>query len=163
MNSINTCIIGILTILILSQRSLAEIPKSQTQLPSNSVAVSDDALATFFNPVGLGIVLGFNLYYLRTYDSDPGGDDALFVSTLKTGFSMEFANAEDDIDFARYTLSSGSRRGRSLYWGTSYSWMNSDDDEDYDKFSSWSLGLIFRRQYFSFGAIARDLNRPRFR
>ena len=163
MNPINTCIIGILTILILSQRSLAETPKVQTQLPSNSVAVSDDALATFFNPAGLGVGRGFNLYYLRTYDNDPGGDDALFVSTLKTGFSMEFANAEDDIDFARYTLSSGSRLGRSLYWGTGYSWMNSDDDEDYDKFSSWSLGLMFRRRYFSFGAIARDLNRPRLR
>ena len=49
----------------------------------------------------------------------------------------------------------------SIYWGTGYSWVNSDDD-NYDKLTSWSLGLMFRRRYFSTGITARDLNRPRF-
>ena len=129
-------------------------------LPSHSVAVSDDALATFFNPAGLGVGHGFNLYYLRSYESDFGNDDALFVSAAKTGLSMEFGNTEGGTDFNRYTLSSGSRLGSSLYWGTGYSWINSDD-ESYDKYTSWSAGLMFRRQSLSIGAIARDLNRPR--
>ena len=162
MNRIRIFIYTTLTILIISQLAVADSPKVKTQLPSNSVAVSDDALATFFNPAGLGVGRGFNLYYLRTYESDPVGDDAFFMSSGKTGLGMEFATAEKDIDFNRYTLSSGSRLGGSLYWGTGYSWVNSDD-ADYDKLSSWSLGLMFRRRDLSIGAIARDLNRPSFR
>ena len=153
-------ILTILSILLLSPLTLASSPKVQTQLPSNSVAVSDDSLATFFNPAGLGIGRSFNLYYLKTYHSDPGSDDAFFVSGRGTGFSMAFANAENDIDFTRYTLSTGNRLGTSLYWGTGYSWINSDD-KSYDKFSSWSFGLMLRRQYLAVGAIVRDLNRPR--
>ena len=151
-----------LTIFVLSQLAASASPKVTTRLPSNSVAVSDDALASFFNPAGLGTRRGFNLYYLRSYQSDPVGDDAFFVSTARAGFGMEFANAGNDINFNRYTLSSGGRLSGSLYWGTGYSWVNSDD-EDYDKLSSWSLGLMFRRRYLSVGAIGRDLNRPRFR
>jgi protease-4 len=139
-----------------------ETPKANVSLPSQSVAVSDDALATFFNPAGLGVGRSFNLYYLRNYDNDLSGDDAIFLSAGKAGFGLEFANAEDDVDFTRYTLSSGGRLGGSLYWGTGYSWINSDD-EDYDDFSSWALGLMFRRQYLSVGAVARHLNRPELR
>ena len=73
---------------------------------------------------------------------------------------MTFANAEQDIDFTRYTLSTGHRLGTSLYWGTGYSWINSDN-KSYDKFASWSFGLMFRREYLSVGATVRDLNRPR--
>ena len=73
---------------------------------------------------------------------------------------MEFATGEDGIDFNRYTLSSGSGIGPSIYWGTGYSWINSDD-KVYDQFTSWSLGLMFRRRYLSAGIVARDLNRPR--
>ncbi|MCZ6679239.1 MAG: signal peptide peptidase SppA [Candidatus Poribacteria bacterium] len=162
MDKTHTFLYTILAVLIVSQLAVADSPKVNTLLPSHSVGVSDDALATFFNPAGLGARRGLNLYYLRTYESDLGDDDAFFISAGKMGFSMEFANAEDDIDFSRYTLSSGNRIGSSLYWGTGYSWINSDD-EDYDKFSSWSLGLMFRRRYLSVGAVARDLNRPRLR
>ncbi len=133
--------------------------KFQTLLPSNSVATSDDALATFFNPAGLAAGRGSSLYYFRTYAGDSDGDDAFFVSTPKTGFHMEFGEASDDVEFRRYTFASGSRLSGSIYWGTGYSWINSDDD-GYDKFSSWSVGLMFRRRYLSFGAVARDLNRP---
>ncbi len=38
--------------------------------------------------------------------------------------------------------------------------MNSDD-KGYDGFRSLSLGLMYRRRYFSIGAMARDLNRPK--
>lgn len=134
--------------------------KVRTYLPTNSVAMSDDALSTFFNPAGLGASRALNLYYLRTYHSDYPGDDAFFVSAPGGGFSMEFANASDDIDFTRYSLSAGRHFGSSLYWGTSYSWINSDD-KDYDKYKSISVGLMYRRRFFSIGAIGRDLNRPK--
>ena len=151
-----------LSILITCQLAAADSPKVNTPLPSNSVAMSDDALATFFNPAGLGAGgRGFDLRYLRASESDFGVDDALFISAANAGFGMEFATGEDGVDFNRYTLSSGSGIGPSIYWGTGYSWVNSDD-ENYDKITSWSLGLMFRRRYFSTGIVARDLNRPRF-
>ena len=135
-------------------------PKAHTHLPSSSIATSDDALATFFNPSGLAAGRSLNLYYLRTYQSDWAGDDAFFLAVPGAGLGMEFVTADADTDFTRYTLSGGRHLGNSLYWGTSYSWMNSDD-KDYDGFRSLSLGLMYRRRYFSIGAMARDLNRPK--
>ena len=137
----------------------ASPPKVRTHLPASSIAMSDDALSTFFNPSGLGTGRGLNLYYLRTYQSDWGGDDAFFIAVPGAGFGMEFVSADAHIDFTRYTLSGGRHLGNGLYWGTGYSWMNSDNT-GYDKFRSLSLGLMYRRRYFSIGAMARDLNRP---
>lgn len=139
---------------------VAAPPKARTHLPSSSIAMSDDALATFFNPSGLAAGRGLNLYYLRTYQSDWAGDDAFFLAVPGAGFGMEFGTVDADTDFTRYTFSSGYHLGSALYWGTSYSWMNSDD-KGYDKFRSLSMGLMYRRRYFSIGATARDLNRPK--
>ncbi|RKU37726.1 signal peptide peptidase SppA [Candidatus Poribacteria bacterium] len=138
----------------------AASPKAGTHLPSSSIAVSDDALATFFNPSGLGTGRGLNLYYLRTYQSHWAGDDAFFLAVPNGGFGVEFATADADTTFTRYTLSSGRHLGHSLYAGTGYSWINSDD-KTYDTFHSLSLGLMYRRRYFSIGAMARDLNQPK--
>ncbi len=134
--------------------------KVRTQLPTNSVAMTDDALATYINPAGLGTNRALNLYYLRTYHSDFPGDDAIFISAPGTGFSMEFANANNDIDFTRYSASAGHHFGNSLYFGTNYSWINSDNMY-YDEYKSLSVGLMIRRRFFSIGAIGRDLNRPK--
>ena len=108
---------------------------------------------------GLATGRGLNLYYLRTYQSDWVGDDAFFFAVPGAGLGMEFVTADADTDFTRYTLSAGRHLANGLYWGTSYSWMNSDNTE-YDRFRSLSLGLMYRRRYFSIGAMARDLNRP---
>lgn len=162
MNKTHLFFAALLSVLINCQLAAADSPKVSIPLPSHSVAVSDDALATFFNPAGLGAGgRGFNLHYLRASESDFGVDDALFISAAKAGFGMEFATGEDGVDFNRYTLSSGSNIGPSLYWGTGYSWVNSEED-NYDKLTSWSLGLMLRRRYLSAGIIARNLNRPRF-
>lgn len=137
----------------------ASPPKVRTHLPASSIAMSDDALSTFFNPSGLATGRSLNLYYLRTYQSDWGGDDAFFLAVPGAGFGMEFVSADADTDFTRYTLSGGRHLGNGLHWGTSYSWMNSDNT-GYDEFRSLSLGLMYRRRYISIGAMARDLNRP---
>ena len=140
--------------------AVASPPKARTYLPSSSIAVSDDALATFFNPAGLGTGRALNLYYLRTYQSNWAGDDAFFLAVPNAGFGVEFATTDMDTDFTRYTFSSGQHLGSSLYWGTSYSWINSDE-KAYDKFGSLSLGFMYRRRYLSIGAMARELNRPK--
>ena len=144
----------------ISTLSAAASSKTGTHLPSSSIAVSDDALSTFFNPSGLGTGRGLNLYYLRTYQSNWAGDDAFFLAVPNGGFGVEFATADADTTFTRYTLSSGRHLGHSLYAGTSYSWINSDA-KTYDTFHSLSLGLMYRRRYLSIGAMARDLNRPK--
>ena len=163
MNKRHLFLCAVLLVLTASQLVAADSPKVSTPLPSSSVAVSDDPLATFLNPAGLGAgQRGFNLYYLRAAETDFGVDDALLISAAKAGFGMEFATGKDGVDFNRYTLSSGSGIGPSIYWGTGYSWINSDDAA-YDKLTSWSLGLMFRRRYLSTGIVARDFNRPRFR
>ena len=138
---------------------VAAPPKAHTHLPSTSIAISDDALATFFNPSGLAAGRGLNLYYLRTYQSDWAGDDAFFLAVPGAGFGIEFGAVDADTDFTRYTFSGGYHLGNALYWGTSYSWMNSDN-RGYDRFRSLSMGLMYRRRYLSIGATARDLNRP---
>ena len=163
MNKRHLFLCAVLLVLTACQLVAADSPKVSTPLPSSSVAVSDDALATFLNPAGLGAgQRGFNLYYLRAAETDFGVDDALLISAAKAGFGMEFATGKDGVDFNRYTLSSGSGIGPSIYWGTGYSWINSDDAA-YDKLTSWSLGLMFRRRYLSTGIVARNFNRPRFR
>lgn len=146
--------------LILPILAEASPPKINTYLPSNSVAMTDDSLATYFNPAGLGNNRALNLYYLRTYQSDISGDDALFISTPGGGFGMEFVTTPNEIDFTRYSASGGYHFGSGFYFGTNYSWINSDD-RHYDRFKSLSVGLMYRRRYFSLGAIGRDLNRPK--
>ena len=141
--------------------------KKMTQLPSNSVATSDGALATFFNPAGVAPLSGIDLCYLRTYDGDSRGDDALFLATAKSGLGLEFIETGNGVSFKRYTVTNGTRLLGSLYLGTSYSWINANltdydrsNYQNYDNFSSWSLGLMFRRSNLSIGTVARDLNRP---
>ena len=140
--------------------SAAASPKTRTHLPTSSIAVSDDALASYFNPSGLGTGRGLNLYYLRTYQSDWAGDDAFFLAVPNGGFGVEFATANTETTFTRYTLSGGQHLGHSLYLGSSYSWINSDE-KTYDTFHSLSLGFMYRRRFFSIGAMARDLNQPK--
>lgn len=156
---IGKTLISVVLIYGMSTLSVIASPKARTHLPSNSIAVSDDALATFFNPSGLATGRGLNLYYLRTYESDWAGDDAFFLAVPNGGFGVEFATANADTTFTRYTFSGGRHLGQSLYLGTSYSWMNSDE-KTYDMFRSLSLGLMYRRRYLSVGAMARDLNQP---
>jgi len=147
--------------------STVDAVKNMTQLPSNSVAASDGALATFFNPAGVACRSDFELCYLRTYDGSSKGDDALFVAAARSGFGLEFIEMEDDISFKRYTVTNATSLLDSLYLGTSYSWINASladygrsSYRNYDNFSSWSMGLMFRRNNLSIGTVARDLNRP---
>jgi len=156
--------IFILSILILSAvNAYADLPllPKAVLVPSASAAVSDDAMATIFNPAGLGVERGTNGYYLHTFSGEAGGDNAFFISSLGLGFGAEYANPAQ-VGFTKYTLSDGTRVYGGLYLGSSYSWFSSAD-EDYDRLSSWDLGLLARPSSFlSIGLVARNLNRPTF-
>jgi protease-4 len=138
-----------------------ELVPGAALLPSASVAVSDDAMATTFNPAGLGIKSGTNGYYLHTFSQETGGDNAFFISSSGFGFGAEFVNP-GWVDFTKYTLSDGMKLFNGFYLGSSYAWFGSKD-EDYDRLSSWDLGLLCRpSRLLSMGLVARNLNRSRF-
>jgi len=138
-------------------------PTESFVLPYNSVATSDDISAIKFNPAGLGLGRGFQTGFFHTFsDSSFEGDNGLFLSAGKLGFSVEWLGNITSQTYRKYTLSHGGELGDGLFWGTSYSWFGSRH-KDYDKLKSWKVGLLARPfEFLSFGAVAKDLNRPRF-
>jgi len=138
-------------------------PTESLVLPYNSAATSDDISAIKFNPAGLGISRGFQTSFFHTFsDSSFEGDNAWLLTSGGLGFSVEWLGNVADRTYRKYTLSGGGKFSRGLFWGTSYSWFGSRH-EDYDKLSSWKIGLLARPlEFLSVGAVAKDLNRPRF-
>ncbi len=139
----------------------AETLPNAVSLPNGSVAVGDDSLSTVLNPAGLGVDRGANFSYFHTLSGETGGDNALFLSALGTGFGAEFVD-RGDINFTRYTLSDGIKLSDSIYFGIGYSWFTSKD-KNYDELSSWDIGLLSRpSNLFSFGVVARNITRSSF-
>lgn len=135
------------------------LPKS-VLLPSASVAVRDDAMATTTNPAGLGVSKGINAIYFHTLSGETGGDNAFFISTGGAGFGAEFVDQK--MAFTKYTLSEGIKLSNGIYLGTGYSWFSSKD-KNYDSLSSWDIGLLCRpSNSLSFGLVTRNLNHPSF-
>src|SRR5574341_124881 len=132
-------------------------------LPFGSVSTSDDIWSLLYNPAGLGISRGFQFYYLHSYnDSSFDGDNGLFASLGKLGYSVEWFGNNSTASYRRYTLAQGISLSKKVYLGTDYSWFGSNN-QDYDKLSSWSLGLLVRpSQCLSYGFKAGELNRPIF-
>ncbi|MBD3183162.1 signal peptide peptidase SppA [Candidatus Poribacteria bacterium] len=130
-------------------------------LPSTSTAVTDDALATTFNPAGLGIKTGVNAYYLHTFGNEPGGDNAFYISASGIGFGAEYSNP-GYARFSKYTISSGGKVVDGLFIGSDYVWYESDN-ENYDRLSSWDVGIIYRPvDIFSAGFVTSNIRRPKF-
>ncbi len=138
-------------------------PTQSFLLPYSSAATSDDISAINFNPAGLGINRGFQTGFFHTFsDSSFQGDYAWLLSAGGLGFSAEWLGNIADRTYRKYTLAGGGKFSRGLFWGTSYSWFGSRD-KNYDKLTSWKIGLLARPfEYISIGAVAKDLNRPRF-
>jgi protease-4 len=157
----NICFI-LLFLLVLCQFIYADpLPKS-VFLPSASVAVRDDAMATVLNPAGLGVNRGTDFSYVHTLSGDVGGDNAFFISAIGTGFGAELVD-RNSMKFNKYTLSDGAKLSDSVYFGIGYSWFNSKD-KDYDSLSSWDIGLLTRpSNALSLGLVARNITRPSFK
>jgi protease-4 len=138
-------------------------PFQNNTLPFGSVSTSDDIWSLLYNPAGLGISRGFQFFYLHSYnDSSFDGDNGLFASLGKLGFSVEWFGNNSTVSYRRYTLAQGISLSKKVHLGTGYSWFGSNN-QDYDKLSSWSLGLLVRpNQFLSYGFKASELNRPAF-
>jgi protease-4 len=139
-------------------------PTQSPVLPYNAAANCDDISAVEFNPAGLGLGRGLQTGFFHTYsDSSFQGDNAWLISAKTLGFSVQWLGNVNDQTYRKYTLAHGGKLiAEGLYWGTSYSWFGSRN-KDYDDLSSWKLGLLARPfEFLSLGAVAKDLNRPRF-
>lgn len=138
-------------------------PTESFVLAYNSVATSDDIFSIKYNPAGLGLKRDIQSSFFHTYsDSSFKGDNAWFLSVGEFGFSVEWLGNMASETYRKYTLARGGKFADGFYWGTSYSWFGSRY-EDYNKLSSWKVGLLLRPfEFLSFGAIAKDLNRSRF-
>ena len=142
----------VFTCCILSLSTLAE-PQIGFMLPETSVATSDGALASFFNPAGLGHNHTIDFYYLRTMNSRPNqySRSAYFLGLHNLGLAVEGMGKGHQLTIATSSLL---RSGISI--GTSYSWTRTDG-KNQDRV--WSLGMLYRRHFFSAGLVLRDLNR----
>lgn len=132
-------------------------------------ALTDDGLATWLNPPGLGAGRPSGLVYMHSYsDSTASGDDAIGLIVRNFAFGMEFMKLREpqiSLDrqrVNRYTLSLGGRAGQNVYVGASYAWLNSDIC-DLDRSSTWSAGILWRpHRMVSVGVLGRDLNSPTY-
>lgn len=125
-------------------------------LPSNSAAVTDNALSTKTNPAWLGIRPDAEMFLLFPYtDSTSNEDMGLVVKLGPIGFAGEFVN-NDLAFYNRYTLATGFKLGGEFYLGVSHSWYRVVDWQ-----GSWNVGLGYRPLPFvSAGAVVFDLNQP---
>ena len=139
------------------------------RLPLETPATSDDPLALWINPAALGTGGTSGLGYLHSFSASSfSGDDAFAISLGSLAFGAEFMTlketplAEPRKETRRYTLASGQRLYKDIYFGTSYSWHASQISE-LDRASTWSAGVLVRpTRTISIAAVGRDLNSPTY-
>ncbi|MCI0530346.1 MAG: signal peptide peptidase SppA, partial [candidate division Zixibacteria bacterium] len=102
-------------------------------------------------------------FYLHYYnDTTLKADNALYMSTGKTGLAVEWLGIGAGPTYRRYTVAQAIALAPNLFVGGSYSWFGSNN-VDLDKLSSLSLGLMARPlEYVSYGFRAEDLNHPTY-
>lgn len=128
-------------------------------LPSNSAAVTDDAISTLSNPAWLAARSGAELFLISSYtDATTFATDdemGIIIKLGKIGFAGEFVNNGRDF-YNKYTLSSGTKLSEGFYLGSSFNWYRVEDWE-----GGWNIGLGIRPlPFISAGAVAWDINRP---
>lgn len=124
--------------------------------PSNSIAVTDDALSILTNPAWLGFRPGGELLLSFPYnDSSATEDLGLQIKLGPLGFSGEFV--QNDVEFCnRYVLGMGFPLGSGFYAGVSYAWYRVVRWD-----GSWNFGLGYRPlPFLSVGGVAMDFNQP---
>lgn len=138
-------------------------PTLSPHLPLGSAAYSDDIWAIQYNPAGLGLYRGWQVYYTHSYsDSSFEGNNGIFMSAGPLGFSTEWLGSQTPSNYRKYSLAYGLNFDEKFFIGSSYSWFGSKNKE-LDKLSSLNLGILSRpNRYLSWGVTANDLNRPRF-
>lgn len=144
-----------LTVFLSLMLCLSAVGKTQFgfALPETSVATSDNALASFFNPAGLEHNRTVDFHYLRPIGNQPSQrrQNAYFLGLHNLGLSVETLSKGH-----RLTIASGSSIRNGISVGTSYSW-SKIDGKIHDR--TWSIGMLYRRKVLSAGIVLRDLNR----
>jgi protease-4 len=139
------------------------------RLPFWTVAAPDDPVAVWTNPALLGTGRSPGFTYLHTYtDSDLSGDDAFALALGSLGFGAELMKlrespeAPPSVEVNRYTIASGQKLAKGVYFGTTYTWHTSQISE-IDDAVTWSAGLVVRpHRMMSIGLVGRDLNSPTY-
>lgn len=132
-------------------------------LPQHSAAMTDDALALFVNPAGLGVDNGPTSYFLLPYSNKGNfGDWGLAFEGDGLAYAMEVM--ADSLVWQGTTLP-GYRRRHTLglgggeygqYFGVAYSWTTRLDRQN-----SWDIGYLSRTaRWLSIGIVARGVNEP---
>jgi len=108
-----------------------------------SVATTDDALAVFANPAGLGTNRDANLYYLYNFTNERFWDKHTFIGQLNSlGFSFS--------DFQDFRISMGSKVSEGLYLGGTY--------RKYLEKHFWDAGILYRPIHqLSLGATVQSI------
>lgn len=147
----------------------AEPPFLQMRLssviPRSSVAATEGALATAWNPAALDARPEPDFVYLRTLKGATAKDDAFFFSLYGFGLGLEYGSTRWEgrrLGYRRTTLAGGSALGKGLYWGTARSAYASKGNPSYDDLTTWDVGLLARRRWSALGVVARNVNRPLF-
>lgn len=158
----NLLLITFLISTLIAEVVSADLIEPQLALPFVSPATPEDTSPVATNPAGLGIKSGINTLFIHTLSGQEGGDNALFISANSLGFGLEFVD-RGLINYKKYIIADGLRLTDGVFVGSRYLRISSRDTE-YDKLSSFDVGLLFRpSDYISFGIIASNLNHPIFR
>ncbi len=150
------CIILLLAIPLLASSIGAQSSLPGLTLPSNSGAVTDNAISVLSNPAWLAARSGAEAFLMFPYINSTSSEDlGLLLKLGSLGFAGEFVH--NDVEFYnRYTLGKGFKLGEGFYAGISHTWWRVVDWD-----ASWNLGLGFRPlPFFSAGAAVFDLNQP---
>lgn len=148
--------IFLLAIPLLASSIDAQSSRPGLTLPSNSGAVTDNAISVLSNPAWLAARSGAEAFLMFPYINSTSSEDlGLLVKLGSLGFAGEFAN-NDLESYNRYTLGKGFKLGEGFYAGISHTWWRVVDWD-----ASWNLGLGFRPlPFFSAGATVFDINQP---
>jgi protease-4 len=108
-----------------------------------SVATTDDALAVFANPAGLGTNRDFNFYYLYNFTNENFWDNQTFLAQIGQ-FGLSYVDLKD------FRIGWGAELTKGFLLGTTYMKFNNS--------SFWNAGVILRpNKYLSLGAIMQSI------
>jgi protease-4 len=145
-------------------------------LPPTSAALVDEATAPLVNPAGLGLVSGFQLFYVheRNPATDQIADGLYFAENLfgilTPGFAIEWLRGHGSASGVAGAAGGPSRRRFTwslaagsplLSLGAAYHVFSSGNNADLDALSSWDVGLASRpSRYFALGIAVQNVDRP---
>lgn len=135
-------------------------------LPPEATALVDEATALSINPGALRFVGAPQLFYVherhRALDQVGNGlfTGATLLGVVGAGFGVEWLRNSPGPDYRRTSF--GFALGTdTLSLGATHHAFSAEDNGDFDRLSSWDIGLAARPwRQFSYSVVARDINEP---